>query len=93
MQLELSLTNVKPVSLYCVLRRVLEELMPLVKEKNVDLGVISEFDAEVVALEIDLIMSVKNLLENALRNTPKNGKIDISVINNGYQVILKAEML
>lgn len=89
MQFELSLKNAKPVSLYNVLRRVLEDLMPLVEEKNVDIGVISASDAEVLALEIDLIISVKSLLENAIRNTPKNGQIDISHITDGQKIVMK----
>lgn len=89
MQFELSLKNSKPVSLYNVLRRVLEDLMPLVEEKNVDIGVISASDAEVLALEIDLIISVKSLLENVIRNTPKNGQIDISHITDGQEIVMK----
>lgn len=89
MLFELPLINVKPVSLQYILRQVLEELMPLVDEKNLDLGFITESDAVIVDSEKDLIFLVKTLLKNAISNTPQNGKIDISHITDSEEIIMK----
>ena len=67
------------VSIQRVFRQVLEELMPLAEEKNIDLGVLGEEDAQVRATEAALKTLVTNLVSNAIRYTPRNGQIDLSV--------------
>lgn len=72
-----------------VYRRVLEDLMPLAEAKGVDLGVVSDVDAQVRANEIDLITLVNNLVDNAIRYTPAGGRVDLSVSNtNGMTSIV-----
>jgi two-component system OmpR family sensor kinase len=68
-----------PVSVQGIYRRVLEDLMPLAEEKNIDIGVEGEQDAEVWASELDMIAVVKNLVDNAIRHTPEGGRVDLSV--------------
>lgn len=68
-----------PVSVQGVYRRVLEDLMPLAEAKHIDIGVKGTHDAEVWASELDIIAVVKNLVDNAIRYTPKGGRVDLSV--------------
>ena len=67
------------VSLEPVIRQVLEDLIPLAEEKNIDLGVIGDVDAQVHAQVVDLTVLVKNLVDNAIRYTPEGGRVDIAV--------------
>lgn len=67
------------VSIQQVFRRVLEDLMPLAEVKGIDIGVVSDFDAYVLANEVDLITLVKNLVDNAIRYTPAGQRVDLSV--------------
>jgi two-component system OmpR family sensor kinase len=67
------------VSLEPAIRQVLEDLVPLAEEKNIDLGVIGDVDAEVHADFVDLKLLVKNLVDNAIRYTPVGGRVDIAV--------------
>ncbi|MGB9109467.1 MAG: ATP-binding protein [Telluria sp.] len=67
-----------PVSVQPVLRRVLEDLMPLAEHKQIDLGVVSAEDVQVWGSERDLIALVRNLVDNAIRYTPRGGRIDLS---------------
>lgn len=67
------------VSVQQVYRRVLEDLMPIAELKGIDIGVVSELDAQVLANELDLITLVKNLAANAIRYTPAGGRVDLSV--------------
>ncbi|NMM11231.1 MAG: two-component sensor histidine kinase [Polaromonas sp.] len=67
------------VSVRYVLRQVLEDLMPLAEAKHIDLGLVTESDAKVLVTEVDLITLVKNLVANAIRYTPNNGRIDLSI--------------
>ena len=67
------------VSFLGVLRKALEDLMPLAEAKGLDVGLLSQEDIVVRASEIDLTMLMRNLIDNAIRYTPKGGRIDLSV--------------
>ena len=53
--------------------------MPLAEAKGLDVGLLSQEDIVVRASEIDLTMLMRNLIDNAIRYTPKGGRIDLSV--------------
>lgn len=67
------------VSVRRVCHQVLEDLMPLAQVKNIDLGIVGEKDATILAEEMDLKILVKNLVDNAIRYTPNGGKIDLHI--------------
>ncbi|MEO8600627.1 MAG: ATP-binding protein, partial [bacterium] len=79
------------VSIQYVFRQVLEDLMPLAEVKNIDVGVVSELDANVSVQEVDLKTLVKNLLDNAIRYTPDGGRIDLSVRTNDHHVTVQVD--
>jgi len=67
------------VSVHEIYRRVLEDLLPLAERKNIDIGVESAHDVRVVIYEMDLLILVRNLVDNAIRYTPLDGRIDLSI--------------
>lgn len=77
-----------PVSVQGIYRRVLEDLMPLAEAKHIDIGDDSEQDAHVWASELDMIAVVKNLVDNAIRYTPKGGRVDLSVSTMDGRAVL-----
>lgn len=79
------------VSVQHVFRQVLEDLMPLADAKNIDLGVVSEVDANVMAQEMDLKTLVKNLVGNAICYTPDGGQVNLSVRTSDSSVILQVD--
>jgi two-component system OmpR family sensor kinase len=72
-----------PISIQGIYRRVLEDLLPLAEAKHIDIGVEGTQDAQVLVSELDLVAVVKNLVDNAIRYTPKGGKVDLSVYVQG----------
>ena len=70
-------------SVALVLRRVLEDMLPLAELKDLDIGMQVEDDAVVAISETDLGIVLKNLIENAIRYTPAKGRIDIDVRRSG----------
>jgi two-component system OmpR family sensor kinase len=77
------------VSIIQIFSRVVEDLLPLAELKNIDIGVVSDVDVQLLIHEIDLITLVKNLVDNAIRYTPVDGKIDLSVVSrNGITSIV-----
>ncbi|MVV50416.1 GHKL domain-containing protein [Pseudomonas sp. PB120] len=77
------------VSVHDVYRRVLEDLLPLAECKNIDIGVESTKDVQVLINEMDLMMLVKNLVDNAIRYTPQGGRIDLLVERTQGNAILQ----
>ena len=77
------------ISLQHVIRRVLEDLMPLADAKHIDIGVVSEFDATLSVQEFDLAALIKNLVDNAIRYTPNGGKVDLLLARNLEKITLK----
>lgn len=72
-----------PVSAQHVFRRVLEDLMPLAEAKHIDIGVEGAQDVEIWASELDLFLMVRNLVDNAIRYTPEQGRVDLSIKASG----------
>jgi two-component system, OmpR family, sensor kinase len=61
-----------------VFRDVVQDLLPLAEARGLDLGVTDAADVQLAAGEADLVVVVKNLVENAIRYTPAGGRIDLS---------------
>jgi two-component system OmpR family sensor kinase len=79
------------VSLRRVAHQVMEDLMPLAQAKNLDMGMVGEKDAHLQVPEIDLKTLLKNLLDNAIHYTPKDGKIDLHIRSFMGKTILQIE--
>ncbi|MFN3071827.1 sensor histidine kinase [Serratia sp. J2] len=84
-------TPQSPTSIQSVYRQVIEGLLPLALEKNIDLGVVDTGDITLYTDEIALFTVVKNLVENAIRYTPKGGCIDLRLYGTKEQVIIEVE--
>jgi two-component system OmpR family sensor kinase len=67
------------VSLQQTIRLVIEDLYPLAEERGIDLGVVGVEDAAVAVQPLDLRMLVKNLVDNAIRYSPRDGRVDVLV--------------
>ena len=79
------------VSVQHIYRRVLEDLMSLAENKQIDIGVEGQQDAELWVNELDMVAVVKNLVDNAIRYTPSGGKVDLSVAVEEGDAILKIQ--
>ncbi|QZP31192.1 ATP-binding protein [Pseudomonas sp. DR48] len=79
------------VSVHDIYRRVLEDLLPLAERRHIDIGVESFEDVQVVGNEVDLLILVRNLVDNAIRYTPVGGRVDLAVELAGESVILEVK--
>ncbi|MEB0040711.1 MULTISPECIES: ATP-binding protein [unclassified Pseudomonas] len=77
------------VSVLGVYRHVLEDLLPLAEAKHIDIGVEGDLDVWVLVHEFDLITVIKNLVDNAIRYTPNEGRVDLSVAVEGQRARLQ----
>ncbi|MGE8149623.1 ATP-binding protein [Pseudomonas vancouverensis] len=77
------------VSVHQIYRRVLEDLLPQAERKSIDIGVEGDEDVQLTVNEMDLLILVKNLADNAIRYTPPGGRVDLSVERTAQWVILQ----
>ena len=69
-----------PVSAPTILRRVIEDLIPLAERRQIDLGVTRQDDVHVQMSEVDLTAIMRNLMDNAIRYSPPGGRVDVSLV-------------
>ena len=62
------------------------DLLPLAEAKGLDLGVVGDSPAQVLASELDLTMLMRNLVDNAICYTPAGGRIDLAIAVRPDQV-------
>ena len=89
------------VAVLPVMRRVLEDLLPLADQKGLNLGISAApgvtHDAEaderirVSADEMALYTLLRNLADNAIRYTPVGGQIDLWVDRRGAEVVMAVQ--
>jgi two-component system, OmpR family, sensor kinase len=80
-----------PVPLADIARDVVAELVPLADAKQIDLGISNSQPAVVMGDPDALRTLTRNLVDNAVRDTPAGGRIDVSVENgsDSGQTLLK----
>jgi two-component system OmpR family sensor kinase len=78
-------------SLSDVISQVVSEFLPDAQARGIDLG----FERlEAVAVKVDaaaLGVLGRNLIDNAMRHTPRGGKIDVGVFPADQQILLRVE--
>jgi len=65
------------VSLQAVLRRVMEDSLPLAQARQVDIGIDADTEITLAAQEVDIVALVRNLIDNAIRYTPQGGSVEL----------------
>ena len=71
------------VALYHVVARVIAEMGLLAAQKSLALSLDGSENAQVVADETLLALAVANVIENAVKYTPNEGNIAVSIIEEG----------
>ena len=74
-----------------VVRQVMEDYMPLALSKQIDFGSKRFEQVSVVGPIEDLKMLVRNAIDNALRYTPDNGIVDVSLYQDNGQMVFMVE--
>ncbi|MDB5769209.1 MAG: Signal transduction histidine kinase [Collimonas fungivorans] len=65
------------VSLQAVLRRVMEDSLPLAQARQIDIGIEADTEITLAAQEVDIVALVRNLIDNAIRYTPQGGNVEL----------------
>lgn len=67
------------ISIQAVIRNIFADLMPLAEAKRLDIGVEDEGDVQIVASEVELTVALKNIVGNAIKYTPEDGRITLAI--------------
>tara|TARA_R110001606_G_scaffold356294_1_gene507541 strand:- start:2721 stop:4031 length:1311 start_codon:yes stop_codon:yes gene_type:complete len=84
-----SLQMSAPINLVSLCKSVIGEFVVSAGRKNIDLGMAAQCDVTVMGYPDDLKIVLNNLVDNAIRYIPENGKIDLSVYKNNKNITLE----
>lgn len=80
-----------PVDLGAIVRECVTEWHAQAQVKGIDLGA-DHLDSVMAMGQIEpLKVLLRNLVENAVKYTPSGGRVDVSVISNGHEVVLMVQ--
>lgn len=79
------------VELHCVVRAVIEELLPIAQAKDIDLGCVRIEPTRILGDPIHATSLARNAIDNAIRYTPAGGSVDVSVAREGAAACLIVE--
>lgn len=86
---QLDATEFEVVDVRALMQELVADLLPIADARSIDLGV-RRFDSALVnARASELRMAVRNVMENALHYTPEGGRIDIDVIKEAANVVVR----
>lgn len=78
-----------PLDLVILATEVIEELAPVIAEKDISLSLNHDEDALMVSgHEVALTAMFRNLIENALRYTPDRGQVDVAIRRMGEKILI-----
>lgn len=87
---EEALTDIKPVDLHKLATEIIAYLAPHAFEKNVDIELAPPpSDPIVLGNDTAIGILIRNVVDNAIRYTPAQGEVKVSIISTDDQVILR----
>ncbi|WP_020167333.1 MULTISPECIES: ATP-binding protein [Methylotenera] len=81
--------ELETIDLLKLVKESIGELLPLALAKSIDVGLITSNAAYIHAVRHEIKILINNIIDNAIRYSPINAKVDISVIQKNEQVILE----
>jgi signal transduction histidine kinase len=81
----------QPVDFQQVVQEAIGDLYPLAEAKSIDLGMLHSEPVTLPDVAGNLSVLVRNALENAIRYTPEDGQVDVSLYTENGQAVLLVE--
>jgi two-component system, OmpR family, sensor histidine kinase QseC len=87
---EEGLSDIRPVDLHKLASEVLAYLVPVALEKNIELELAPPpLSPLVFGNEIILSVLIRNIVDNAIRYTPRGGEVNVRIFNDVQNVVLR----
>jgi two-component system OmpR family sensor kinase len=81
--------NPVPVDIGEAIAASLQDMVPLAQDKEIDIGVVATCPGRILADPYELRTLIGNLLENAVRYTPRGGIVDLAVERRAADIVLE----
>lgn len=83
--------NLEYISMAELIQDLVQQFKPIAESKNIDLNVVfPDNPRSLIFADISLMdRALSNLIDNALKHTPPNGKVDIISTQNGTDMVLE----
>jgi len=87
---EKALTEVKPVNLHKLATEIIAYLVPQALDKNIEIELTSQSEEEIIeGADAALGILIRNVVDNAIRYTPPNGRVKVEILETVHHVILR----
>jgi len=87
---EEELNDVCPLDLHKLATEIIAYLVPIALEKNIEIEFASPADEIIIeGNDIALGILIRNIVDNAIRYTPRNGQIKIEILNNQGEITFR----
>lgn len=74
-----------------IVKSVVADLLPMARDKSIDLGFVRVEAASVRAEPVALAVLARNLIDNAIRHTSAGGRVDVSLFVENEQVVFQVD--
>ena len=81
--------EILPITLLSLIKECVEALFPLAHAKSIDLGLNTTAELITFGVRQEVKVLINNILDNAIRYTSNHGKIDISLLLEGTNIVLE----
>lgn len=81
--------EVQHINMLNLIKECIEGLLPLAHEKSIDLGMNTSEEFVISGIRQEIAILINNIVDNAIRYTPINGKVDISLFSDSQNIILE----
>lgn len=81
--------EILPITLLSLIKECVEALFPLAHAKSIDLGLNTTAELITFGVRQEVKVLINNILDNAIRYTPNHGKVDISLLLEGTNIVLE----
>ncbi len=89
---EATLNDITPIDPEKLAAEIVALLVPKAIKKNIEIELIAnEHEQFILANEISIAILMRNLVDNAIRYTPENGFVKVSILSSSKLVIFRVE--
>ncbi len=81
--------EIQQINMLNLIKECIEGLLPLAHEKSIDLGLNTSEEFLISGVRHEIAILINNIVDNAIRYSPTNGKVDVYLFSDSQNIILE----
>jgi two-component system, OmpR family, sensor kinase len=81
--------EIQKINMLSLIKECIEGLLPLAHEKSIDLGLNTSEQFLISGVRHEIAILINNIVDNAIRYSPTNGKVDVYLFSDSQNIILE----